>query len=401
MKVQASLLPPLAITLSISIASFRYGEETIRLNVFPLVIFLFLIWIVYGAAIKAKTFYGILAFFLYSVIVNILGGEASYSSIFYILYYTSAAFLVLLMADFSSLRFPDLFYYAGLANATAGISFWVISWLASSSFGALVWSSGLTRAEGLLTEPSNMSYILGPLTVMTLHRRNYLLFALVSVCLLLTFSPTVYLVTAAGWLGVLIQKRKLLFAASILAFIFLLGIVVEKTQLLRSAGYFEVAMNRLVGGVLSPFGSADASNTRFDLLSRAFSAITDDPLTALIGLGLGASNVTALSTEVGLTFEANIIFTLWFGFGVFGLFFYAILLRHAFKKTKSFELDVIYIFSIASATANPSGLWLQMLPVALFLMRLDLEKESSSDLKNTLTARRAILGNPKTFDHAS
>ncbi|WP_333845697.1 hypothetical protein [Limnohabitans sp.] len=261
------------------------------------------------------------------------------------------------------------------------IAIWISSYI--SGFNIAVDTSYSTpRAQGLVTEPSNLSHFLPALIIYFFKSFDVKWLFVALLTMILTFSPTVYLslIFTMILIGILsINIRSVLYF--ILPIIFIILIVVFNWGIILTSiadfGQFGEMFVRIIEGFNFIFsGGSTGANSRGVLIYDGMDFMSINGLW-WIGTGFGSSNAVAIMFNDGMLYDANnwFSFILWFGLPGFVfllLLHFALLveLRDRFSKSNLTFIDFLLSGMIISNTINGGGVWIQHIFFALIVFRL-------------------------------
>jgi hypothetical protein len=373
----------ISILLLISyITAVRINGELVRLPT-PLFLFFSLFLIKFNV----KIIIWILIFSGFSTlhaIMLLLGGvnvvEAEYIARDLALY---ISLVILYSLFFWSINFDD--YEEVIINffklyLVISLIFWISSYL-TGVYIAVDNSHSIPRAQGLLTEPSNLAHFVPALIIYFWIKSNYKWVLMAGLVILLSFSPTVYITLGCtlllmALLTINVGKIKCLITLIVILF----GLYINWDSVaphVVSLGQIGKVIARIIEGFIFILeGGAMGANSRASLVFDGIEFMSDKGLW-WSGTGFGSSNAVAVKFNDGMLFDANnwSSFVLWFGLPGLGflLVIHSILLIELRNRALQLKLtftDYLLTSMIISNTVNGGGVWVQMMFFTLIVYRL-------------------------------
>lgn len=250
---------------------------------------------------------------------------------------------------------------------------------------------GAKRMQGLMSEPSAFAFCSSLLLVNFLETKKKLPLFLTFICIIMTKSPTVMLVTVGTFFLYLFFKQNLLMKVLIatIALILLLNLqsicifLYDKTEI--------YSFNRLALGMeaLSSLGKG-GYNPRLFTVFYIFDSFNDtDLFTKLFGMGWASQ--TYYFTSKGMM--ANICWWLdiYISFGLIGLSIFLVALFLSFLKLRSqpnlekYSFLAIFMYVLINTAM---GIQLQLYFYALLLMILSSKIKSTKIIKYFFTIKK-------------
>jgi len=279
---------------------------------------------------------------------------------------------------------------------TISIILWIGSYL-SGIYLAVEPSYSIPRAQGFVTEPSNLAHFL-PALIIYFWKSSKFKWAIISTSLMfLAFSPTVYIafIFSLAILNVLVLSRKsavYMLAMVFAIYIFFLYWDFIATYMVNLGQIGEVVV-RIVDGFTFIFeNGATGANSRATLLFDGIEFMNENKLW-WTGTGFGSSDAVAVKFNEGMLFDSNnwFSFVLWFGLPslIFLLLIHVALflkLRRRAIDSKLNLIDYLLVTMVISNTVNAGGVWVQQLFFVLIAFRLLNAFENDSD-KNRVVSK--------------
>lgn len=263
---------------------------------------------------------------------------------------------------------------------TISIIFWVGSYL-SGIYLAVEPSYSIPRAQGFVTEPSNLAHFLPALIIYFWKSSKYKWAIISTLLMFLAFSPTVYIafILSLVILNILVLSRKS--AVYMLTMVFAVSIFFLYWEFIApymiNLGQIGEVVVRIVDGFIFIFeNGATGANSRATLLFDGIEFMNENKLW-WTGTGFGSSDAVAVKFNEGMLFDSNnwFSFVLWFGLPalIFLLLIHAALfvrLRSRAIHSKLNLIDCLLVTMVVSNTVNGGGVWVQQLFFVLIAFRL-------------------------------
>lgn len=242
---------------------------------------------------------------------------------------------------------------------------WTISFLTPIKIGVEV-NWGIPRMQGLLSEPSNMSHFLPMMFVLNFINKQWKWLFLSIICIVLTYSPTVYLCTLLTVMLWLLIKTKLITRLILLItclisnyLIYSYGFILS--DFLRSKDFIQ--LSRLIDGISYIFGNETISgNARAELSNLGVEFLNTYNLW-WTGSGFGSSKAIADNfSETQMLFDMSnwLSLVLWFGLIptaiLISITVYAISIANP-KRT----ITIFFLGLTVSTSLNSGGVYYQSL----------------------------------------
>jgi hypothetical protein len=273
---------------------------------------------------------------------------------------------------FNSFNEDSYAFLRGLAIFS--LILWIISMVSGIKIGVDD-SYSPDRLSGFASEPANMAHFLPSLLLYAYYNNKWKELLLFSTVILLTFSPTNYLVTVGTFLAISFYRKsfshKLIFLCVplnillVFMYSFKEGIVSNDSNFILLTALFRIYEG--LDYVIS-LGESGANN-RAELFFAGAGFLTEYNLW-FIGTGFGSSTVVADSFNNGLLFDSNSWSSIVLWFGVFPLipYFY---LQHKALSTQRVNFGYFLLTNlVVSNFITGGGVWYQILLFLLVTIKL-------------------------------
>jgi hypothetical protein len=238
--------------------------------------------------------------------------------------------------------------------------------LAAYGLNALTGSGWLThrqygtpRLQGFLSEPSGWAPYLAALVLLALGRRRYVAFGIALLAVILTKSPTVFLVVALSVTSyaVITAKRHralllgLFVGLGVLAFTWLPHVPVESEL---SSGIYDQIVGRLAGGIENiTSGGTVGRNDRYEITRAVFTTLTEH---GWLATGIGPGSEGFIQQETGRVPNSLAAYAL-SSFGVPGLVMLCAAICVAVRRLRTSTSLRLFLPFFVAAFINSAGGW--------------------------------------------
>lgn len=364
------------------VTAVRVSDELIRLPTFALLLFAFLIINFNTASILSSTFF-IAAALIHYILIHVFNyNKIAFENTFpYFILYTLQTLIYSLC--FWTIKYDmhiELVLNFFKIYIVISIALWIFSIVTSINIGVEA-TYLIPRAQGLVTEPSNLAHFL-PALILYFWRKSNIRWIVAALTLaVLSFSPTVFLTVAicALLITTLAEPTRIIFITLLMACAYL---IIDANwayleSILISLGQFGQLILRIYEGIQFVTGGGQVgANSRAALIFAGADFMNDHNLW-WIGTGFGTSGPIGDVYNEGLLFDANnwASFILWFGLPsliilipLHAIVFLNIRLR--FKLQKLNFIDYLLLTLVVSNTINGGGVWVQQFFFCLLLTRI-------------------------------
>ena len=350
--------------------SLRIDEHVLRIHTdYLLITFFFLFFLFHTNSLKIDSLVVLvlLSSISYSLIMPLFEGYSSLEATFWTFQYHVLLFIVVIIAR--SINFADFTLVWEDLTKYFLFGFYIFYFLSFFGFSISVDRTGLggLRPHGFLTEPSNIAFLLPPMSILLLSERK-ILFALLCICgSLITLSPIVILTLLFGFLIFILYDKAMYFKLLFGIFSLVLFIFLDRldTLAISSENDWLNIIERLRVGFLF-FGDTDAgyANTRGEMLLDWYRYNEIYTNNLLFGHGLGVSNYLSELAGFQLGVDINFFIILINAYGiVIALFIISIVLFRLYSIRHAKNQFLVASILLFVSLINPAGIYLQMIIV--------------------------------------
>lgn len=277
------------------------------------------------------------------------------------------AFFIVYVFSFSKvniLTIEDRFIYFFKVLVIFSLFLWGLSFVSPVKVGVEI-NYSIPRAQAFLSEPSNMSHFLPTILLFSWLSRDWKWIILSLVCVVTTFSPTVFIVAALTFILYFLLKKNMIKGLFYIAFIFFfIALALTFIPIIFGENSMvSISIRRLTQGILYVFeDQSDYKNARADLTFQGFEFINNYNLW-FSGLGIGSSREIGLNFNTvarGMLFDMSswMSLLLWFGL-IPTVTLFIIAVSIIIKLPDSF-LKILAINMFISNSLNSGGIYYQI-----------------------------------------